>query len=149
MNWLLTLAIFTISLSPVHGQLRLIDRQGIEQKVNHDFTYEDSHTIYHVETAPYSTLHSLEGLSVGFFRDCIVLAWEVRPQYHNENWTIEIHHLESDEKYIFPLTKKGCRVFRIQEGMNTFDFHATNDNVVGLIAFDLYQALKVEVIPRE
>jgi hypothetical protein len=123
-NFLLSLCIFCISLSPQIGVLELRDSNGM-QNVNHNFTYETSQHVYEVTTYKY-WLNSVSACDVFFFGNCVIWHYIERPGTHPGEWTLKIHHEESNTWVIVPKKPEDYILVTLQDGMNTYNFEAVN-----------------------
>jgi len=121
-NFLLSLCIFCISLTPQNGVLNLTDKEGTKQ-VKNEFTYECPNYKYEVYTSPY-WLNSITRMDVLFYQNCLIWHYEVREGQHTEDWTIKVYHHESKTWIIESLKREDYLFIPLQDGDNTYDFVA-------------------------
>lgn len=122
--FLASLCIFCISLSSQLGVLELQDQNGT-QLVNHNFTYETDTHIYDVTTYKY-WLNSVSECDVFFFNNIVIWHYVERPGTHPGEWTLKIHHEQSDTWVITPKRDEDYIAVPIQDGENNYTFEAVN-----------------------
>ena len=142
-NFLLSLCILCISLTPQNGVLLLRDSTG-EQLVNHNFTYESRTHVYDVTTASY-WLNSVSECDVFFFHNVVIWHYIERPDTHPGEWTLKIYHRESDTWVAQPKKSEDYIAVPIQDGHNTYDFVAImgDEEKGGFFKFEYFEIFTV------
>lgn len=128
--------IITINLTEEWGK---IDVNG--EIMDTDFTMGN----YRIETMAYSTTHSIEVCQVEIHEDYFVFTWDLVDGAHEEFIYGAIYNKQHEEKTWFVIANTGCVVVPIYAGQNDYDLYCYTGQTVGIIEFDLFDPIKIEV----
>ena len=120
--FLVSLCIFFVGLTTNVGELQITDRSG-SFVVPHNFTYETNTHSYEVTTYQY-WLNSVSECEIFFFNNCVIWHYIERPGTHPGEWTLKIHHKESNTWVISPKRSEDYILVPLQDGANSYDFEA-------------------------
>lgn len=133
--------LFTIELTEEWGKIKVND-----EILDNDFEIEFEGVKYIVETMKYSTTHSIEICKVEVYEDEFIFIWELKPNAHEEFKTATIYNKTHNEKTHFDVTHKGSVKVPILDGKNDYDLYAYTGQTVGIVEFDLFDPIKIEVV---
>ena len=124
-----------IELTDQWGQLKVND-----EIMDHNFTLGG----YEVETMAYATTQSIAICRVIIFPEYFIFDWTLKPGVHEEFKTAIIYNKRHNEATEFNIQNSGVVKIPIHDGVNEYDLYAYTGETVGIVEFDIFNALRIE-----
>ena len=123
----------------------LNEESDVDIQKPHDFQVETVDRIYNIQTIAYYTKSSLESGKITVYPTYLLFEWKLVDGAHENFKTATIYNETFDEYTDFDITNKGSVEIPYHVGTNDYDLYCYTGQTVGLIEFDILDALIVYV----